>query len=413
MIKKILLLILFFLPTSVSAVVVASNFNVNLEVNNCNNNSICESENDENFLSCQNDCPATCDNDDVCESINGEDESNCSADCGEEAPISNPSTGGGGGGAVIAPLVTSTRPIVFNVVDLSALAEDAVVTLTWKVIDKQSYGGVLIRRSNFFSPSSITEGGVLYNGMGDDLGEGRFMLKDSNLINGKWYFYTIFLFNKLGEFSSGASVSALPQTKEMKKDSEILVIPPKQLTPELSLPKKENIKNFDTVFPKDINFVQNNKLLDQKDRYDNFVILKTDATTTIIIEKDKTPLNTKSIVATIDDGESFKTLLFKRENNGNFSLFIPGGSLPVNSKLNFTFIDKSNEVLDRLVLNVSAIESTITVDSKKEAKSAVTESKLRIKTQLMNSVRAVGSFFVNLFIEVIKFLKGIVSIFGN
>lgn len=412
--KKILLLILFFLPTDVSAVVLASNFNVNLEVNNCNNNSICELESGENFLTCSNDCPATCDNDDICESIIGEDESNCVADCVEDVPISNPSGGGGGGGGIIVvPTVTSTKPIVFNVIDLFALADDASVVLSWKVVDQQNYGGVLIRRSDFFSPSSISEGGVLYKGSGDSLGEGKYLLKDLNLTNGKWYFYTIFLFNKSGEFSSGASISALPQTKEMKKDVEALIIPPKQLTPELSLPRKENIKNFDNVFPQDINFVQNNKLIDQKEKYDNFIILKTTATTTIIIEKEKVPNNTKSIVATIDDGESFKTLLFKREDNGNFSLFIPAGSLPANSKLNFTFIDKSNDVLDRLVLNVSVTESASISEDKKGPKNVVSKSKTSIKAHVLESAKTVRTFFSKLFIDLIKLLKSLFSIFGN
>jgi len=69
--------------------------NVNLSINYCNFNSICESTL-EDYITCPLDCPAICNNNSICEVGIGEDTASCPADC-VVPPAPTPSTGGSSG----------------------------------------------------------------------------------------------------------------------------------------------------------------------------------------------------------------------------------------------------------------------------------------------------------------------------
>lgn len=337
-----LLILLIFLPIKILASSSTGNFNVNLEITNCDNDNVCDISAGENFSNCSNDCPASCNNNSVCEAGLGETVSNCSADC------SIPVSGGGGG---VFPI---NQEMVLNVLNLSAQADDASVNLSWEVIDEQNYGGVLIKRSELFIPKSIDEGGVLYKGLGKSLGNKKYFLKDINLINGQWYFYTIFLFNKNGQYASGASVSALPQTNVMKEGTKELIIPPEKLSPELSLPiktassTKKEIVSKKAIFYRDL--IPILPVISDKNEF----LINIDTTTTIIIKKENIPDRTESVIVTIENNLGFNTFFLKKQNNGDYSLTVPVGVLRDKNKVFFTFIDKNNKAIDRLEVTVSS-----------------------------------------------------------
>ncbi len=174
-------------PIGVLAVSGTSTFSVDVEINNCNNNNVCENLIDESFLTCENDCPAVCVVNGVCEAAIGETAVNCSQDCvvtptttTSTIPVVDVISGGGGGGVL-------PQNTVLNVINLLAKSGDSNVLLSWEILDNVNYGGVLIKRSDDFSVSTISGGGVLYKGKGDFVKDSQYSLSDINLINGHWY----------------------------------------------------------------------------------------------------------------------------------------------------------------------------------------------------------------------------------
>ncbi len=351
-----------FLPLDVSANTPSSSFNVDIEINNCNYNNVCEASIGEDFPSCPVDCPATCTINGVCETRLGEDIINCAADCvviviptttTSTIPTA-PSVGNGGGGAF-----TNPHDVVFNVIDLAVKSGDSFVKISWKVPNQSDYGGVLIRRSEIFTPSTINDGGILYNGFGESDGNSGYHLNDLNLTNGRWYFYTIFLYNKNGSFASGASVAALPQSKTMQEYLIDLFVPPKRLPPELSIPSVLPILlEKDLLLPK-INYIQESGIVVPENPGTHVYYIKPIVTTTVVVENQYVPKNTKSIAATIDDGVGFITYLLSRDEYGNYLLNIPGGVLFNNNKIIFTFIDQNNQSINRVETVVNTIKNPV------------------------------------------------------
>ncbi len=86
---KIILLGFFLFIISfynVFAVTRGDSIDINLQVNNCNNDSVCDAE--EDYSSCPTDCSPICDNDNICEPGWGEDINTCPSDC-TPPPICN------------------------------------------------------------------------------------------------------------------------------------------------------------------------------------------------------------------------------------------------------------------------------------------------------------------------------------
>lgn len=395
----ILLSICFLFPLVVFASVSSAGVGVSVQVNNCDNSGICDISNGENFSNCQNDCPAACNDNGTCEANLGENSANCPNDC-VVVPSTTVSNSGGGSWSLTVPLTT-----VLNVINLSAQAQDSAVILYWEVPNPSNYGGVLIRRSEIFSPVSVSDGGILYQGLGDSIGLNTYSLKDINLQNGQWYFYTIFLFDKNGNYSSGASVSGLPQSAVMEEPFKTLLIPPQKLTPELSIPLKLSTTTLNKTLENNFNFFQNVQLIVPGQFGGSGIKLNPAATTTIIIEKKNIPENTKAITATIDDGRNIQTLFFNKENNGDFVLVIPGGSFKDNSRISFTFISPENNAIIRTETAVNTQNQSLPIVTSTYQKSEPLFQ--RLSSSILDFVMAVDKFISG----ILQYLFVIINIF--
>lgn len=405
-------LIITLAPINVLAVSGTSTFSVDIEVNNCNNNNVCEDLIDENFLTCESDCPATCVINGVCEAAIGETIVNCAQDC-VVTPTTTTSTvpvvvSGGGGGEFISPPY-----VVLNVINLLAKPSDSKVVLTWEVLDNINYGGVLIKRSEDFPASTVDGGGVLYKGKGDLVQNNQYSLNDLNLINGRWYYYTVYLFDNNGNFASGASVSALPQSDKMKEDLGDLIIPPKKLPPELSIPKRI-VPTTNSIIK--IEIIQKNTIIEfDKNRVTPFV-LEPNVTTTIFVGKQNIPEGVRAITATIEGVDGFQTLFLKKEASGDYSLVIPAVSLPKGGSLVFTFVDSKNLAVDRVS---GTIGDNIIIKPVLEEKSVLFSTINNAKLLIMDFLKPIYKIFLDLnalmfdlAIRVLKLLKYWVNILG-
>ena len=387
--------ILFLLiPTNVLAVSTSSTFVVDLDVNNCNNNGTCESLIGEDYSTCSNDCQNT--------------------STTTTSTVTTPVTSGGGGGGGVV-IVVPPPNVVLNVQNLLALPGDSNVVLSWNVLDNINYGGVIIRRSIIFPPITMTDGGILYSGKGDLVGEGKYTLNDVDLKNGQWYFYTVFLYDKQGNYSSGASVSALPQSEKMKEDLKDLVIPPKKLPPELSIPLKNLSTTTKPIYPTIIDLNQNDKLIEFKIDAKTKFELVPNVTTTVLVKNNDVPVGTTAIMVTIENKMGFQSFVLNKDDTGSFNLTIPAGNLSDGGNLSFTFIDKDKQAIERIVgsINTAKISTILKKTSIIKAKYIVLKNKAeKLVSTVVSKLIDLNKMVINLSVLVIKYLKNWFNFLG-
>jgi hypothetical protein len=116
-----------------------------------------------------------------------------------------PPPGGGGGGGYIPPASDAIPPQPAT--DFEAQAGDSQVLLSWKNPTDSDFVRVIILRKLNSYPTSPTEGEIVYEGK-----ETSFI--DTDLINGKAYYYSIFAYDKIPNYSQRATASAAPKTEK-------------------------------------------------------------------------------------------------------------------------------------------------------------------------------------------------------
>lgn len=301
---------IFFMPVFVFAANSSKDVNINLIVSYCNYDGICN---------------------------NGEDHSVCPADCVAPPPVVPPS----GGGGHLIPTKQSTTTLILNVDNLIATAGDGQVRLFWTIpIDLKDYKGIMIRRSTIFYPSDTETGGLLYQGGGFGIGNNSFEYIDTGLKNGVRYFYTIFVYNTNGYFSSGAIVSALPQSPEMEQIEKIevkpIVIPPKLIVPKVLFPPK----GLPVLFS-DFIFEQKGEFFNSKNN--KTVEVLHNAPIYIYLDNNKIPKNTKIILVTLENKGQIRTFLLKNDDKTSTHVVgLPAFGVEGSIKAIFTFLNNNN-----------------------------------------------------------------------
>ncbi len=108
-----------------------------------------------------------------------------------------------------------------NISNFEAIPGDQRIGLQWKNPQDSDFAGVKIVRSQDFFPLSPDQGVEIYNG------KKEFFL-DTELKNGKRYYYTGFAYDKSGNYSSGAITTAFPWQKDkpMRPGDIPPIIPP-------------------------------------------------------------------------------------------------------------------------------------------------------------------------------------------
>jgi len=109
-----------------------------------------------------------------------------------------------------------------NVSNFRAEVSDEKINLAWTNSKDSDFAGVRINRSTKNYPLSPDQGAMIYNGSGTSF-------LDADVENGIKYFYSAFAFDKTGNYSSGAIVSAVLRAPLIPK----IPIPPPKAPSEL------------------------------------------------------------------------------------------------------------------------------------------------------------------------------------
>lgn len=103
-----------------------------------------------------------------------------------------------------------------NVSNFEAIPNNQQITLQWQNPTDDDFKIVRIMRSQEFYPQNPWEGKLIFEGSTTSF-------VDTNLTNGKRYYYTAFSYDFAGNFSSGAVASAVPRIGEVPSPDEITV----------------------------------------------------------------------------------------------------------------------------------------------------------------------------------------------
>ena len=197
---------------------------VNLHVNGCNNNGVCEAIIGEDILSCPGDC----------------------------TPPPPPPPSGGGGKIIIFPPKELDITPPQNPLNVKAVGIPEGILLTWQNPPDLDFSYIRIMRNDkqFYGDPFI--GKLIYEGK-----KGYFL--DKNVIEGKEYFYTFFSRDTTGNFSGGSAASATAYSKDKKPISE----KPKEEIKIFEIPKylvhqyNKQVKPFSFEIPAEVNNIEN------------------------------------------------------------------------------------------------------------------------------------------------------------
>lgn len=101
---------------------------------------------------------------------------------------------------IILAVIDTTPPD--NVTNVTALPGDSQVALSWTNPTNSDFAGVVIQRSTSGYPRSIYEGTNVYTGSGSSF-------TDTGVVYGTGYYYTIFSYDDVPNYSSGTSTSVI------------------------------------------------------------------------------------------------------------------------------------------------------------------------------------------------------------
>ncbi|GAH74420.1 unnamed protein product, partial [marine sediment metagenome] len=167
-----------------------------------------------------------------------------------------------------------------NISNFEAISGDKKIILKWQNPPDLDFKEVKIIRSTEFYPSNPWAGKLVY------IGKETFF-EDINLTNGITYYYTAFSYDRAGNYSSGAIVSATPGVPPIVPPVKPPVEPPVEPAP----PEVEKLEL------KDFDFFQEEKkipLIEEKE-----IKLKEKEPLTVSVDYEKVPEVLKTIMVTL------------------------------------------------------------------------------------------------------------------
>ncbi|MGE5297177.1 MAG: DUF4082 domain-containing protein, partial [Solirubrobacterales bacterium] len=96
------------------------------------------------------------------------------------------------------------------VTDLTAVAGNGQISLTWTNPGDSDFAGVKVVRKQGSSPTSVTDGTVVYTGTAEQY-------TNTGLTNGTTYYYAVFSYDEVPNYSSGVTASATPTAATVDK----------------------------------------------------------------------------------------------------------------------------------------------------------------------------------------------------
>ena len=229
-----------------------------------------------------------------------------------------------------------------NITNFEAIPGDEQIELKWQNPLESDFKGVKIMRSTEFYPSNPNEGIAVYNSKRD-----RFL--DINLVNGIYYYYTAFTYDKTGNYSSGAIIATIPQ----KSSTIPPVMPP--VKPPIGPPSSE----IEGITLNDFDFLQEENKLPLGGEGE--IKLKEKYPLTISIDYEKVPEVLKTIMITLKKDDKYFSFLLRinKEKTKYLATIVPPetGIYP----LNLHILDFKNQTLKTISgqLEIKGIESVI------------------------------------------------------
>ena len=230
----------------------------------------------------------------------------------------------------------TTLPIINNVSNFEAISGSEDIGLQWTNPADPRFAGVEILRKDDFFPLNNGDGTVIYNGQGNSF-------VDISLENGKTYYYTIFAYDKDGNYSSGAVVSAIPQGK-----SQVVTPtppPPANPTPPATPAapiKKVTINDFDFSSSGQMISVQNSKTIQAQNSQP----------LTISIDAGKIPDGVAAMTITINQNGKETSYLMQNQNNA-YAISLNSPNQPGNYSFYITLLNDKNQMIQRVDAQLS------------------------------------------------------------
>lgn len=198
-------------------------------------------------------------------------------------------------------IILDTMPPA-NILNLEAIPGNQQILLKWEAPPDKDFAGVRIMGSLEFFPANPWDGILVYQGS-------KTSFLAVGLTNGKRYYYTVFSYDKAGNFSSGAIVSAVPLKEEIPPITPVPpIIPstpiPSPFPPTSVAPIPSGIEELELS---DFDFWQEGKKIIPQH---NKVVIRNDLLLTISIDYEKVPEVLKTIMITLrKEDKSFSFLL--------------------------------------------------------------------------------------------------------
>lgn len=220
-----------------------------------------------------------------------------------------------------------------NVTNFTAVASDKKIVLQWENPSDKNFDQVRMMRSENFYPLNINDGAIIYEGY-----DNYFI--DTNLKNGRRYYYTIFVKDKDNNYSSGALSSAVPNTSGTVSPAPVIPSAPAEVA------KMIKFQDFDFFSQGTKLQVKNNETVEIENK--NSLIIS--------IDYEKLPQNAKNILIEIkEDGKTY-SYLFKIRNNRTLDILIPALGGLGNYPVKITILNDKNQKIQEVKGDLKVFE---------------------------------------------------------
>gem|GEM_PF-3385055 len=235
-------------------------------------------------------------------------------------------------------ILDTTSPT--NVANFEAIPGDSQITLTWQNPPESDFEAVKILRSTKFYPASPEEGILIYDGKG-------ISFIDTGLINGIRYYYTAFTYDKIGNYASGAIISAIPQKPLPPEEIPQEEVPPEEILPEEKPPITPPPLEIEELMLEDFGFIQKGKKISLEEGIK--IKAETEKPLTIYILYEKVPEVLKTILVTLEkEGKLFSFLLKVNPEKTAYLATLMPPEEPGTYLLTLTALDYKNQTIKKI-----------------------------------------------------------------